>query len=588
MVRRDRRSRDFHRLLTFLFIASLLTGPASQVAAYQNDNGTFREIDPGVAAQSLIAEQLSTGVIDYETSLVYRAFALFGDPRLPAELAGTGSFGEDNALFGEVRYQWAQLSPETQNLLIPFVSRPTDSRSVYNQPGPPAFPTDAAKEAELTPRYAKPDCSNNWYAKDSQRFPLKVWTHCTGDYEGDLDSAIVMVEDFWEREVALMGDPILDTGSEEQGGDNRIDMYFVDDESDVVPRHGGDTISETALAHASPDLPMVGKGSSGYVVGRRAYIGKPDQILVLAHEFFHILQDAHNWELSFGFKGTPHDNDFEVLTFSEFWFVEATATWVMSYIYRDSIEPAVLQNLVHQRFIKSFQGVDLPLYYSPRQDGKAFGHIYAAYIYFLFIEQELGPEAIADFYDRLKTIEVDDFEGSLAILDEILPFKEHFRDFAVRNLNLDLQPGDPISPSYKDLDSTFPEGIAPPFQVVTGPTSRTKLELGQTESVTVQEAIPSLSAHYFDFAPLYPATRLTLDFTNLGATGSVDVDMIAKVATGNWERRQYDPREPVTLCLANTNDAISLFYLVLTNHESDEAKTARGSFTISVDDIPCM
>jgi hypothetical protein len=385
-----------------------------------------------------------------------------------------------------------------------------------------------------------------------------------------------------------MGDPILDTGSEEQGGDTRIDVYFVDDEADVVPRRGGDTLSETALAHAGPDAPFVGKGSSGYVVARRAYIGKPDQMLVLAHEFFHVVQDAYNWELSFGFKGTPHDEEFEVLTYSEFWFTEATATWAMEYVYRDNIDQATMLNLVHYRFVRSLQGANLPIYYSPRQNGKAFGHIYAAYVYFMFMEQELGPEAIRQFYERLKTIETDDFEGTIQVLDDLLPFKEHFRDFAVRNLNLDLQPGDPISPSYKDLDSAFPEGIAPPFQThPDSPSSRIRLEMGEIESVTFDEAIPALSALYYDIFPLYPATRLTLDFTDIGASGSIDVDMIAKITAGNWERRQFDPSEPITICLANPADQIGLFYLVVTNHESDEFATARGSFTVSVDDVPC-
>ena len=74
------------------------------------------------------------------------------------------------------------------------------------------------------------------------------------------------------------------------------------------------------------------------IVARRPNIGEPDLILTMAHEFFHTLQQAHNWEIAFGFKGTPYSADFDTLTFSEFWFVEATATWVESYLYRDQID----------------------------------------------------------------------------------------------------------------------------------------------------------------------------------------------------------------------------------------------------------
>jgi len=136
-----------------------------------------------------------------------------------------------------------------------------------------------------------------------------------------------------------------------------------------------------------------------------------------------------------------------------------------------------MQNLVHARFINSFQGINVPLYQSPRQWGGGFDHVYAAYIYFMFLEQEVGARAIAEMWRDLENTKPDDFEGTTAILDRLLPFKEHFRDFAVRNLNLDLQPGDPISPSYHDLDQTFPEGIAPAFERYNGGGSQTRLNV---------------------------------------------------------------------------------------------------------------
>jgi hypothetical protein len=573
-----------HKLLTLLFIASLFAVPAARTGARQQDDD-FSLSEPAVPAQMLIAQELEDGTIDYETSLVYRAYALFDDPRLPADLAGSGSFGEDNAFFGQVRAQWAQLSPETQALLTPFVVRPSDSRSIFFKSlaeGPRVVP-----EVAGSPTYADGTCADNWFSKDSAEFPFKVWTHCTGDYEADLDEAIRIVDDFWARLVEFMGPPILDTGSAEQGGDTRIDIYFVDDEADRVPRRGGDYISENALAHAAPDYPIEGRKSSGYIVARRPNIGEPDLILTMAHEFFHILQDAHNFLIAFGYKDTPFSNDFETLSYSEFWFVEATADWVISYLYRDRVDFDTMYVGLHTVFVSGFQGFDVPLYYSPQQWSSRFIHVYGAYVYFLFLEQEVGPEAIAEMWREMEDVEPDDFDRTLRIINDILPFEENFREFAVRNLNLDLQPGDPIDPSYQDLDPTFPVGYAPPFHVGDNPTSRIELSRGQTGPFVFDDPIPSLSAHYFSFNTLSSITQVTFDFTGLTEIDDVDVDLITKIRGQGWERRKLDPTQPITFCREIETDAISLFYLVVSNHDLEEANTVRGSFNVAASEEPC-
>ncbi|MEA2594092.1 MAG: hypothetical protein QOF01_561, partial [Thermomicrobiales bacterium] len=101
MARRDRTSGSLIKLAAFLIVASLLAVPMSQAGARQQDEEAVEDGEIGRPSQALIAQELETGKIDYETSLVYRAYALFDDPRLPADLAGTGSFGEDHAFFGE-------------------------------------------------------------------------------------------------------------------------------------------------------------------------------------------------------------------------------------------------------------------------------------------------------------------------------------------------------------------------------------------------------------------------------------------------------------------------------------------------------
>jgi hypothetical protein len=566
-------------------ILALVAVPVTHIRAQQSGSdpdGFGESVSP---AQALIADQLESGAIDFSTSLVYRAFALFDDPRLPSELTGSGSLAEDHNFFGLVQATWPQLPAETRQLLTPYVVRPTDSRSIFYKSltdGPRTLP-----DVSATPTYADGTCADNWVSRDSDQAPFKVWTHCTGDYEADLNEAIRITNDFWEREVAFMGPPILDTGSPAQGGDDRIDIYFVDDEADIVPRRDGDYISDQALAHAAPDAPFDGSKSSGYIVARRPNIGTDDLILTMAHEFFHVLQQAHNWEIAFGFKSTPYTPDFDTIQFSEFWFVEATATWVESYLYRDVLDKDTMFLSLHGRFISGFQGFDLPVYYSPPQWSPRFTHIYGAYIYFLFMEQEVGPEAIAEFWDRLDGVAADDFQSTLTILNDLLPFEENFREFTVRNLNLDLQPGDPISPSYEDLDKTFPVGFAPPFHVGNNPTSRIELGPYSTEPFVFDDPIPSLSAHYYSFTTLSRATRVIMDFTALDPQDALDIDMITKRVGQGWTREKLDPSQPIVFCRDDPAQAISLFYLVLTNHDMNESTQIRNAFSVTADEQPC-
>jgi hypothetical protein len=306
--------------------------------------------------------------------------------------------------------------------------------------------------------------------------------------------------------------------------------------------------------------------------------------LVLAHEFFHLQSYAYNWEIAFGYRGSPspYTNDFDVLTFSEFWFVEASADWAISYSYRDIADPESMWASAHSIYVYGFQGSGKSLYYSPRQWSQDFYHIYGAWVYFLFLEQRRGPEAIREFWERLRDVEPDDFTRTIEILDDLLPFEENFRDFSVQNLNLDLQPGDPISPSFTDIDQTFPPD-SPPLMDNRGK----RAERLEDEPITYEVELPSLSTGFYAFRVEDDSDGVTFDFTQLAPSDATDVDLIVKIRDGDWERRQIDPESELTYCSENPADDIDFVYVILTNHDFVESTTVRGDFTVSAVDTPC-
>jgi hypothetical protein len=578
---RSRLAGTCHLIAVVAVMASLVS-PLSEVNAAsdgRSDAGT--PIDrSAMFSQTLIDAGLIGGEIDYPTSLVYRTFALHGDPRLPATFTGSGSIGEDHSLMREVPGNWNHLPKATRDLLRPFFVRPTDPRRHLYRAGSATGSGATGNRAQ-----ASGECQDGWISHDGPQYPYKVWMHCTGNYEQDFETVDDIIDDFWQREVELMGEPLPDLGGADQGGDSRIDFYFVEDENDAAPRYGHQ-ISPDAAASAISDLPDTGVGSSAFVVARRESIGTPRLSLTMAHEFFHVLQYSHNWQIAFGFKGTPYSSDFDILTRVLAWYVEASADWMKSYIYRDKMAPEIMLQFLHVRFLGSFQGVDLPLTFSTTQDDARVFHSYGAYVYFLFLEQEVGPQAVGDFWRGLEDVELDDFDAMTALLDSFLPFKEHFRDFAVRNLNLNLQPGDPISPSYQDIDPTFPVD-GPSTDFARGKNGKLPLQSAGEAPQEYEDRLFNLTAHYYYFVPDADATRVTFDFAGLVPNEAIDVDAIVKFRDGDWERRQLATDGPVTFCRENPGDNVEKLYLVISNHDLADTTTVTGTYTAGAFDGAC-
>ena len=84
---------------------------------------------PEARAQEKIRAAMIAGVLDRPTSLLYRAYAAFGDPRLPQEFQGSGSEDEDTGLFGEIAGFLSGATPAARAQLEPFLRRPVDARA---------------------------------------------------------------------------------------------------------------------------------------------------------------------------------------------------------------------------------------------------------------------------------------------------------------------------------------------------------------------------------------------------------------------------------------------------------------------------
>lgn len=491
-----------------------------------------------LTAQQLIARARAAGQISYGTSLLYRAYALFGDPRLPRELLGAGSEGEDGALFVEIAE--AALSDAERAQLRPFVVRPDHPESVFS----------ASAAAVAAPGLAAAACdARGWAAVTSAVAPVKVHALCAGKgYDAALAKALAAVEELWGPMVALMGPPILDEGGDDAGGSTEIDIYLLPSAEAVVRRGADYTMGGLDMGQARVTAPFRDGTASSFVMIGDKLLASGRFKSALAHELFHVFQSTHNSVISF--RGR-----------AEWWFTEASAVWAESHFVR-----AGSADQVHARFVNSFQRDDLSLHTSadpsdPDQARERL-HMYAAYIWPFFMEQERGARAVADAWRAMRGVG-NDWEKGMAAIDAQLPFAANFRRFAVRNLNAALLPGDPVQPRYVALDPSFPDGARPStedYAFVSGGSSSEPAHTFRTE-------LPALRARYFQVTVLEGARGLTVALRDTDRS-AVDLDLLLKRRGGGWEHLAVDGAGRASAC--DVEEA----YLIVSNHSLSLAKPA--------------
>jgi len=496
------------------------------------------------SAQELIYAALANEEIDYGTSLLYRAYALFGDPRLPPRFQGSGSEKEDQRLFAEVQAPLSPISDEVMAQLQPFVMRPDDPQSIFSivagDDGPAAQPT----LAEL-PCYRV----NGWAALASVKpgVNVKIWARCTGDYEDDLTTMLEIVEELWGPMTRLMGQPIADSGGAKAGDGPEIDIYLLP-LLEPPPRPDTLPIDKDAAGSTVRAEPFVGDTSSGYIKLRRAQVGWAGFRSTVAHELFHVLQFAHNQKILYD-------------TAEIWWFGEASAEWASTYFVRDE---AFFE--VHPRFTNDFQRSEDPLHLSVVESNPKSKLAYAAYIWPFFIEQERGPQAIGAIWRDLEQVG-GDWDAAHTAIDAQLSFGINFHRFALRNLNTALLPGDPIKPRYNDLDVLFPDRRLP--KITTSRTVRAK-----DGPFEVRDSLPALKAHYHFFRFTADVLQVELDLSQLQAAQTVDVDAVVYIRKNGWQRLDITNVTQRKLC------DVEKMYLVVSNHASEIGPKASGNFQV--------
>ncbi|HSP54183.1 MAG TPA: dockerin type I domain-containing protein [Dehalococcoidia bacterium] len=436
-------------------------------------------------SEELIAAALDGHGITYEESLLYRAYALFDDPRLPDQFRSPIMDWEAGSdLFHEIDESEGTLSAQVLSDLAPFRARPNDPISIFSN----------APQANTLSEQAAP--AFGWQSEEVPGTYARVWALGA---PGVQHRFVQPVSDVWSAMLGLFVYPNPDQPGDPNttvNPDSDIDLYFVnpgiDPRSSFCMANPGDQnclqSDDDGMARRSAQF--VGNKSSGHLLVNLSNSG--DNLLdTIAHELTHVSQYSYD-------------------TGEASWLYESTATWTAFRVMQTlGKEPAY----EHHRVPELFQNLAKPLNRETRGDNDK----YASWLFFLHASMERGDGIVSSVWDKAKS---PGAQGINAV-DQAFSLDDNFAPFTVKNWN--EKP--PLIKAYKDApDTTFPDDQPKIDRDITVP--------GEHD-YTLDLPVETVSARYYRYVFESPVRHIIFE-NNLVNTPHAHVWLLKKIS-GDWK-----------------------------------------------------
>ena len=494
---------------------------------------------------------------------------MFADPRLPEEYDGSGSTGRDDSLHEDIAASLDSLPADQRAELERYLLRPNDPDSPFSAQPALRNPADDGQRCSAPRRWF----SQDWSPDGSADLGFRVWAcgSSRATVLSDLAKVVAIGSRLWGPMTAPppdgMGRPVPDTAAKQSDGNGKVDVYLVEplaecpDREDVCTGIPGD-----AVATAPRDRPLncsvngfPARGCSGYMVVGRARLGTPAFAADFAHEFFHLLQFAHNGQIDVT------------------WYHEASAVWAEWFYEREAATPEAYDHFrAYQAENRSLLWYDHDLLVQ-----------YRAWNWPLFQFTERGS---ANVFAAWRAIEaaITRSDVDRAVNDQ-LPFAEAFRDFAVRN----AQPAAYIPPASTGLEDDRWQTHAAlddfPLDSHLVTSALSAVTLGTDQHAA---SIDPLTAQYDEFQVTDEDVRqVVVDISDLTGADHADLDVLARIGDGDPWRRFPGRGGKVTLCRDTPAEDVSFFQVVVSNHSyarsgdlPDHSQGVKGNYTIEAEE----
>jgi hypothetical protein len=470
------------------------------------------DVSSAQPSQDVIQQALTNGDIDDQTALVYEVFAAFGDPRLPPQYQPTpGAIPTDSDIGIELSYKFAQLSPENQALVKPYMTPP-------GYPGSWIAPPASASIAQPA---SGPDLPPETFAAvPSQNGKVIVWWQTR--YQEDEATAHFIADSVddntWSKLTTLMGrEPISDAADEDNGGDGRLDIYLVD--------LGGNTLGVT-MPYSSVLSANTLTPASTYILVDRQGTDQNRADVTVGHELFHTIQfsytSVNSWTASR-------------------WMYEATAAWSQDYVFPDSNEEQPWAD-------HYFHGTAYPL----------DQYVYEAYVFFFYLSHTYGVDIIPQLFTALET------ETPLAALNSTIPggLDGAWSAFALDTVN--TAPND----EFFQWDSL-------PYRILSYRTANQLGTVAVTaDNQAFRPVFPnlqpmSIQSYKLDFSALSGSDLVTLIHPNPALPSGMHVWLETVVNGQPPQFTEWTDPQNKNFCLSDPQDSIESAWIVIANSNPD-------------------
>ena len=357
--------------------------------------------DPSKTSAALIEADRKAGKLSNEKALSYRAFAVFGDSRLPARYSGDVTAEEDDSVMREVADAWPTLSRRARRGLARYLAPPA-SRGGTAQASAAANedPCDTEDAGRL-----------DWKSIPAAGGNVRI--NWRADRPDDGKNATQLAADIttaYARFKEIMGrEPLSDAKVDcWHGKDGALDIYF-----DRVYGAEAITVPSAKTKYTSPDC----EGMPSFIVSNPTSTTFTMRF-VLAHELFHAFQNAFPYK-----EGCqPYK-----------WFDEASANW--------AAHSAFPTDDSEHFFTFAMESPDFHLHYRD----------YHAWPFVLWMEKTFGERSIRTAYEAFGR------KSSLPGVDQAIGgFRRNYLDFARHAWNQEPFPTfkgwDRYEPAPRDMD----------------------------------------------------------------------------------------------------------------------------------------
>jgi hypothetical protein len=518
--------------------------PESQELA--SDVVEFQELVfmQGETSIELIEKAVAEGKITYETSLLYKMYAVFGDDNLPEDYRSAKKFRNSDEVVKEVKSMMGTLSFGMQDELAPFFRRPDDPESYFN-----IKYGNAKKDGQIfLISNADPPRPVNVVSEsiESANGLVKIWypgvTTKVQAYKGEgkidvtADDAKKMAErlkqaidedDIMERFYDLLQRNIVKDGT--RGGDDKLDVYLV-------------PIGQSGICYCEGNLPC----STYILINTNFGLSRTNMLITtLAHEIFHSFQYAYKYD-------DKDDN----------WWGEATAMWSEDFIYPGlNTEQSWLKKFIHHPQTELFS------------ETNPANHHYGAYIFPYYLSESTSQDSFMK-----ATWEGCETQSCLKAIDAATDggFKKQWKEFTLWNYNKD-----PVK-YYGDVGS-FPEISSED----SSNTEQTMIIGDEEQPVDIDELKP-LSAFLnkaINIADKDKIRKLTFKdidtFTGLNENASIKA--IIYYENGNMEVEDWTDKQERSFCIENPDEDFKHIMFIFSNADMKDNISASSINVVGKD-----